>query len=47
MVEHSTAILGVSESEKLGLVKVNFNMIQNKTLRLIHSVDSNTESEVF
>ena len=47
MVEHSTAILGVSDSEKLGLVKVNFDMIQNKTLRLIHSVDSNTESEAF
>ena len=47
VVEHSTAILGVSDSEKLGLVKVNFDMIQNKTLRLIHSVDSNTESEAF
>ena len=47
VVEHATAILGVSDSEKLGLVKVNFNMIQNKTLRLVHSVDSNTESEAF
>ena len=47
MVEHNTAILGVSDSEKLGLVKVNFDMIQNKTLRLVHSVDSNTESEAF
>ena len=45
VVEHATAILGVSNSEKLGLVKVNFDMIQNKTLRLVHSVDSNTESE--
>ena len=47
VVEYNTAILGVSDSEKLGLVKVNFDMIQNKTLRLIHSVDSNTESEAF
>ena len=47
MVEHSTAILGVSDSKKLGLVKVNFDMIQNKTLRLVHSVDSDTESEAF
>ena len=39
------AILGVSDSEKLGLVKVNFDMIQNKMLRLVHSV--NIESEVF
>ena len=45
MVEHSTAILGVSDSEKLGLVKVNFDMIQNKMLRLVHSV--NVESELF
>ena len=47
VVEHTTAILGVSDSEKLGLVKVNFDMIQNKTLRLVHSVDNNTESEAF
>ena len=47
VVEHNTTILGVSDSEKLGLVKVNFDMIQNKTLRLVHSVDSNIESEAF
>ena len=45
VVKHATAILGVSDSEKLGLVKVNFDMIQNKTLRLIHNV--NVESEAF
>ena len=45
VVEHSTTILGVSDSEKLGLVKVNFDMIQNKMLRLVHSV--NIESELF
>ena len=45
MVEHSTTIVGVSDSEKLGLVKVNFDMIQNKMLRLVHSV--NIESELF
>ena len=33
VVEHSTAILGVSDSEKLGLVKVNFDMIQNKNAK--------------
>ena len=44
MVEHSTTILGVSDSEKFGLVKVNFD-IQNKMLRLVHSV--NIESELF
>ena len=45
VVEHATAILGVSDSKKLGLVKVNFDMIQNKMLRLVHSV--NFESEAF
>ena len=38
VVEHATVILGVSDSEKLGLVKVNFDMIQNRTLRLVHSM---------
>ena len=45
VIEHSTAIPSVSDSEKLGLVKVNFDMIQNKMLRLVHSV--NVESELF
>ena len=45
MVEHSTTTLGVSDSKKLGLVKVDFDMIQNKTLKLVHSVD--TESDMF
>ena len=44
MVEHSTAILGVSDSEKLGLVKVNFDMIQNRRVKLVHNVSI---SEVF
>ena len=39
------AILGVSDSEKSGLVKVNFDMIQSKMLILVHSV--NVESEAF
>ena len=28
----------MSDSEKLGLVKVNFDMIQNKTVKLVHNV---------
>ena len=38
MVEHNTAILGVSDSEKLGLVKVNFDMIQSKTVEMVHNI---------
>ena len=44
MVEHNTVILGVSDSEKLGLVKVNFDVIQSKTVKLVHNVSM---SEVF
>ena len=40
VVEHATVILGVSDSEKLGLVKVNFDAIKSeKTVRLVHAVD--------
>ena len=38
MVEYNAAILGMSDSEKLGLVKVNFDMIQNKTIKMVHNV---------
>ena len=38
VVEYNTVILGMSDSEKLGLVKVNFDMIQNKTVKLVHNV---------
>ena len=44
VVEHNTTILGVSDSKKLGLVKVNFDMIQSKTVKLVHNVSM---SEVF
>ena len=44
VVEHATAILGVSDSEKLGLVKVNFDVIQSKTVKMVHNVSL---SEVF
>ena len=41
VVEHATAILGVSDSEILGLVKVNFDAINAaKMVRLVHSVDN-------
>ena len=38
VVEHTTAILGVSDSEKLGLVKVNFDVIQSKMVKMVHNV---------
>ena len=44
MVEHNTAILGVSNSKKLGLVKVNFDVIHSKTVKMVHNISL---SEVF
>ena len=38
VVEHATAILSVSDSEKLGLVKVNFDVIQSKMVKMVHNV---------
>ena len=39
MVEHATAILGVADSEKLDLVKVNFDVVKSeKSVRLVHAV---------
>ena len=29
VVEHETALLGINDSEKLGLVKVNFDTVKN------------------
>ena len=31
VVEYSTAIIGISDSEKLDLVKVNFDVIERRT----------------
>ena len=38
MVEHNTAILGVRDSKKLGLVKVNFDVIQSKMVKMGHNI---------
>ena len=37
IVEHETAIIGISDSEKLKLVKVDFEMIE-KGVKVIHKV---------
>ena len=38
VVEYTTAILGVSDSEKLGLIKVNFDVIQSKMVKIVHNI---------
>ena len=37
VVEHERAIVGITDSEKLGLVKVNFDMI-DKGVKVIHEI---------
>ena len=44
VVEHAAAILDISDSEKLGLVKVNFDVIQSKTIRMVNNIGF---SEIF
>ena len=39
VVEHETVIIGITDSEKLGLVSVNFDMVQNeKQVKIIAQV---------
>ena len=43
VVEDATAILGISDSEKLGLVKVNFDMIDKlNSVKLVHNITSDS-----
>ena len=46
MVEHATAIFGVSDSKRLGLVKVNFDTINKaKSVKIVHSIDTSESFE--
>ena len=38
VVEHDTALVGINDSEKLGLVKVNFDMVKNECVQIINKV---------
>ena len=42
MVEHETAIVGISDSEKLMLVQVNFDMVKNEHVKIINEVKDET-----
>ena len=43
VMEHATAILGISDSEKLGLVRVNSDMIdKSSSVKLVHNIISET-----
>ena len=38
VVEHETTIVGISDSEKLRLVQVNFDMVKNEYVKIINEV---------
>ena len=38
VVEHETALVGITNSEKLGLVQVNFDMVRNEHVKIINEV---------
>ena len=39
MVQHETAIVGITDSEKLGLVQVNLDMVKNEHIKIINEVN--------
>ena len=39
VVKHETALVGITDSEKLGLVQVNFNMVRNEHVKIINEVN--------
>ena len=39
VVQHKTAIIGITDSEKLGLVQVNFDMVKNEHIKIIDEVN--------
>ena len=43
VVKHATVILGVSDSERLSLVKVNFDMIDKSNgIKVVHNITSDS-----
>ena len=44
MVEHETAIFGITDSEKLGLISVNFDLVKNeKHIKIANEVKGQNE----
>ena len=45
MVEHETAIVGITDSEKLGLICINFDMVRNENhIKIVNEVKGEDES---
>ena len=38
VVEHKTEIIGINDAEKLGLIKVNFDLVEKEQIKIINEV---------
>ena len=47
VVKHETAIVGISDSEKLRLIQVNFDMVKNEHVKIINEVKDKEIGQVF
>ena len=43
VVEHETAIIGIHDAEKLGLIRVNFNLVEEKQIKIINEVNDSQD----
>ena len=43
VVEHETAIIGIHDAEKLGLIRVNFNLVEEEKIKIIDEVKESQE----
>ena len=39
VVEHETAIIGINDAEKLGLIRVNFDLVEEEQIKIINEVN--------
>ena len=47
VVQHKTAIIGITDSEKLGLVQVHFDMVKNGHIKIIDEVNEESFKQNF
>ena len=43
MFEHKTTIIGIHDAEKLGLIRVNFDLVEERKIKIIDKVKESQE----
>ena len=43
VVEHKTAIIGIHDAEKLGLIRVNFDLVEEEQIKIISEVNESQD----